>query len=136
MFGRVSAGRFSRMFSRMHSEGAGAVACAAALAASGAGKDERTPDDTAKAKLRRQALEWLKAERAVLAKLLESSPPEAKASIAQTLKHWQEDTDLASVRGDKGIQALPEADRAAWRTLWADVSALLEKARAAAEAQK
>ena len=31
MFGRVSAGRFSRMFSRPHSEGAGAVACAAAL---------------------------------------------------------------------------------------------------------
>jgi Flp pilus assembly protein TadG len=28
MFGRVSAGRFSRMFSRPHSEGAGAVACA------------------------------------------------------------------------------------------------------------
>ncbi len=27
MFGRVSAGRFSRMFSRPHSEGAGAVAC-------------------------------------------------------------------------------------------------------------
>ena len=31
MFGRVSAGRFSRMFSRPHSEGAGAVACAAAM---------------------------------------------------------------------------------------------------------
>jgi Flp pilus assembly protein TadG len=31
MFGRVSAGRFSRMFGRPHSEGAGAVACAAAL---------------------------------------------------------------------------------------------------------
>ena len=31
MFGRVSAGRFSRMFSRPHSEGAGAVAFAAAL---------------------------------------------------------------------------------------------------------
>ena len=30
MFGRVSAGRFSRMFSRPHSEGAGVVACAAA----------------------------------------------------------------------------------------------------------
>ena len=31
MFRRASAGRFSRMFSRPHSEGAGAVACAAAL---------------------------------------------------------------------------------------------------------
>ncbi|HEV7481371.1 MAG TPA: hypothetical protein VGO05_13960 [Roseiarcus sp.] len=31
MFGRASGGRFSRMFSRPHSEGTGAVACAAAL---------------------------------------------------------------------------------------------------------
>ena len=31
MFGRVSPGRFSRVFSRPHSEGAGAVACAVAL---------------------------------------------------------------------------------------------------------
>ena len=31
MFGWVSAGLFSRMFSRPHSEGAGPVACAAAL---------------------------------------------------------------------------------------------------------
>jgi len=30
MFGRLSAGGFSRMFSRTHSEGAGVVACAAA----------------------------------------------------------------------------------------------------------
>ena len=31
MFGRFSAARFSRIFSRPHSEGAGAVACAAAM---------------------------------------------------------------------------------------------------------
>ncbi len=112
------------------------AACAAALAASGAGKDERSPDDTARAKLRQKALEWLKAELAVWEKLLKSGPPDAKAFIVQTLKHWQEDTDLAGVRGDKGIEALPEADRAAWRALWADVSAVLEKARVAVKAEK
>ena len=31
MFGRIFAGRFSQMLSRPHSEGAGAVACAAAM---------------------------------------------------------------------------------------------------------
>jgi hypothetical protein len=56
--------------------------------------------------------------------------------IVQTLKHWQGDTDLAGVRGDKGIESLPEADRVAWRALWTDVSALLEKARAAVKAEK
>ncbi len=78
------------------------------------------------------ALDWLKAELAVGAKLIESDPPQAKAFIAQTLEHWQVDTDLAGLRGDKALNALPEAERAAWRTLWASVQALLEKARAAA----
>ena len=50
------------------------AACAAALAASGAGKDERSPDDSARATLRQQALDWLKAELAVWTKLLESGP--------------------------------------------------------------
>src|SRR5262249_38334051 len=36
------------------------AACAAALAAAGQGQDKPPPDDTAKAKLRRQALDWLK----------------------------------------------------------------------------
>jgi serine/threonine protein kinase len=112
------------------------AACAAALAASGRGKDVPLPDDTARAKLRQQALGWLRAELAAWAEFVETGQPQAKAFIAQTLKHWQEDTDLAGVRGDKAIEALPEADRAAWRTLWAGVSALLEKARAAAEAKK
>ena len=38
------------------------AACAAALAASGQGKDDPPPDDAAKAKLRQQARDWLKAE--------------------------------------------------------------------------
>jgi hypothetical protein len=112
------------------------AACAAALAASGAGKDDPPPDDTAKAKLRRQALDWLKAELAIWVKLLESGPLQAKASIAQTLKHWQADTDLAGIRDAKALGALPESERAAWRTLWSDVAALLEKARAATEPAK
>ena len=108
------------------------AACAASLAATGKGKDDPAPDDAAKAKLRRQALGWLKAELAVWAKLLEYGPPEAKAFIAQTLKHWQEDADLASMRGDNAIDGLPETERAGYRALWADVAALLQKAGAAA----
>ena len=47
------------------------AACTAALAAAGAGKDEPQPDDVAKAKLRGQALGWLKAELAAWTKLFE-----------------------------------------------------------------
>jgi hypothetical protein len=44
------------------------------------------------------------------------------------LQHWQQDPDLASVRGDKALAAMPAEERDAWRKLWADVAALAEKA--------
>jgi len=36
--------------------------------------------------------------------------------------------DLASVRDDKALAALPEKERQAWQKLWADVDALRKKA--------
>ncbi len=112
------------------------AACAAALAASGAGKDGPPPDDTAKAKLRDEALEWLKAELAVWTKLLESSPPHAQSSIAETLKQWQEDTDLTGIRDPIALDAMPESERADWRRLWAEVANTLARARADATTEK
>ena len=105
------------------------AACAAALAAAGKGKDEPALDDTAKAKLRRQARDWLTSELAAWAKLNESGPPRAKAAIAQTLKHWQEDTDLAGVRDEDALSKLSEEERKAWETLWEESKNLLKKAR-------
>jgi WD40 repeat protein len=104
------------------------AACAAALAAAGQGKDDPRPEDGAKAKLRKQALIWLEAELSAWTKLLESGPSQAKLFIAGTLKHWKQDTDLASVRDEQELAKLPEADRAAWKTFWADVDALLKRA--------
>ena len=105
------------------------AACAAALAAAGKGKDEPPLDDTAKTKLRRQARDWLTAELVLWAKLNESGPPEAKAFIVQTLKHWQEDTDLAGIRDRDALSRLSEEERKAWETLWEECETLLKKAR-------
>jgi len=69
-------------------------------------------------------------------KLLESGPPQAKVLVAQALKHWQVDIDLAGIREAKALGALPESERALWRTLWAGVAALLEKARALVQPAK
>ncbi|HZY86491.1 MAG TPA: tetratricopeptide repeat protein, partial [Gemmataceae bacterium] len=104
------------------------AACAASLAAAGLGKGEPPPDDAAKAKLRRQALDWLKAELAVWAKHLESGPPEARPAIVQTLSHWREDTDLAGIRDMAALAKLPTEEGKAFTRLWADVAALLKKA--------
>ncbi|MFI5457673.1 MAG: tetratricopeptide repeat protein [Isosphaerales bacterium] len=105
------------------------AACAAALAASGQARDEPPPDDAAKAKLRRQALGWLKAEQAAWGKLLESGPPQGRPAIAQTLNHWKQDNDLAGIREAGALAKLPEAEQKEWRAFWADVEALLKRAR-------
>jgi tetratricopeptide (TPR) repeat protein/tRNA A-37 threonylcarbamoyl transferase component Bud32 len=105
------------------------AACAAALAGSAASKDDPPPDEAAKVKLRKQAHDWLEAELAVWSKLLESAKAEQRAAIAQTLQHWQEDTDLTSIRDPKAIDDLTETEREGWRTLWKKVAETLARAK-------
>jgi serine/threonine-protein kinase len=101
------------------------AACAAALAGCRQGKDDPPPDEAAQARLRAQALGWLKAELAAWTALLEKASAEQRAGSVKVLQHWQQDGDLAGVRDAKAIDALPESEREGWRTLWKDVAAAL-----------
>ena len=65
------------------------AACAAWLAGWGRPKDDPPLDEAAKAKYRKQALEWLKAEHAVWSKLLESDAAKASRVVAEVLAHWE-----------------------------------------------
>jgi tetratricopeptide (TPR) repeat protein len=103
------------------------AACAAALAAAGPGKAEPQLDDAAKAKLRAQALDWLKADRNAWAKLLDSSLPQARALLVNALQHWKSNADLATVRDPAALTRLPEAERKGWQDLWARVDDLLRE---------
>jgi eukaryotic-like serine/threonine-protein kinase len=104
------------------------AACSAALAGCGTGKDEKKPDEEERKKLRMQALEWLKAERDVWAKVVESGKPQGKTVVFPTLQHWRQDSDLAGVRDPEAVKTLPEAEQKAWRELWESVDALVKKA--------
>ena len=106
-----------------------AAACAAALAGCGQGKDDPPPDEAARAKLRGQALGWLKSELAAWSKTLDTGKPEARATVHQRLEHWKKDSDLAGLRDEAGLAKLPAQERQAWRALWADVETLLKKAQ-------
>jgi serine/threonine-protein kinase len=104
------------------------AACAAALSGCGQGKDDPPPSDEQKAKLRQQALDWLTAELGAWAKLLATANKQQRGGIVETLEHWRQDIDLAGIRDDAELAKLPEAERAAFGKLWADVDALVKKA--------
>jgi tetratricopeptide (TPR) repeat protein len=102
------------------------AACAAALAGCGQGKDAAQLNKSARVYWRQQALQWLRADLALRTSQLESN----KQEVAQALRHWQQDPDLAGVRDESALARLPEVERQAWQKLWADVAATLARATA------
>jgi serine/threonine-protein kinase len=105
------------------------AARAAALAAAGQGEDAMNLPDEEPTRLRKQALDWLRADLAAWTKVMDKGPPQAQQVVAQTLQHWQKDADLAGLREKPALDKLPTAERDAWRRLWADVAALLQRAQ-------
>jgi tetratricopeptide (TPR) repeat protein len=105
------------------------AACAAARAAAGQGKDADKLDNKEKARLRRQALDWLRADLTAWAQVVEKDSPPDRALVQRQLQHWQKDPDLTGLRDKDALAKLPEAEREACRKLWADVDALLRRAQ-------
>jgi tetratricopeptide (TPR) repeat protein len=107
------------------------AARAAILAATGQGEDASNLDGKAKTRLRQQALGWLRDNLKGYIKQVETADVNTHQAIrgllTQLLEPWQKTPDLESVRGQEALAKLPEAERAAWQQLWADVEALLKK---------
>jgi WD40 repeat protein len=103
------------------------AACCAALAAAGRGHDAATLDAAERARLRKLAHDWLRADLQHWAKRLDDGKPEGRNEVMMKMWHWRSDTDLASVRDVKALAALPEAERRMWEKLWADVMQLLPR---------
>ncbi len=106
------------------------AACTAALAAAGEGEDAAQLDDKERTRLRQQARGWLRADLALWGKQTEGGSPQPRAAVQKNLRHWQGDPDLIGVRHPAAVANLPEAERAEWQKLWADVEALRKKAGA------
>jgi hypothetical protein len=102
------------------------AACHAALAAAGQGEDAAQLDDKERTRLRHQARAWLRADLALWAKQLGAGKAADRGTMQQTLKRWQQDSDLASLRDT--LAKLPAEEQEAWTQLWADVAALLKQA--------
>jgi tetratricopeptide (TPR) repeat protein len=99
------------------------AACCAALAGCGRGEEATWLDADERGRLRRRALDWLRADLQAWRKALERDRSNA-SEVRQQMRHWLGDADFAGVRGD-ALAKLPEAERPAWQQLWADVTQTL-----------
>jgi tetratricopeptide (TPR) repeat protein len=105
------------------------AARSAALAGCGKSRDDPPPNDAAMAKLRAQALEWLKAELHDWFEALEQKPPGQGKSVERVMTYWKNELDLAGVRDADALAKLPDSERQAWQKLWSEVDALNRKAQ-------
>jgi hypothetical protein len=97
------------------------------LVAAGQAGDARQLPDKAMVMLRRQALRWLRADLALWTKMAEHNDTGARREVRERLTDWQQEADVASVRGPHALDRLSEEERAAWRLLWMDVAALRQR---------
>jgi tetratricopeptide (TPR) repeat protein len=105
------------------------AACAAALAGCGQGKDAADLTPMERLRWRRQALTWLRADLGAWQQVLTRDPDRSRPIIAKTIQHWLADTDFNGVRAPDALAQLPTEERAAWASLWADVTNLLARAK-------
>jgi tetratricopeptide (TPR) repeat protein len=108
---------------------AACAACRASFAASD-GPESARIDEPERARLRRLALGWLRADLAGTTRQLESGK-----LAGSVLVPWQDDEALARVRDPAALAQLPSDERKEWQRLWVDVAAALaadplEKGRA------
>jgi tetratricopeptide (TPR) repeat protein len=104
------------------------AACQAALAAAGMGEDAVKLDDAERARLRTQALDWLRADLAARSKQVEGGSSAIRAEVRRAMLHWQKDSDLAGIRDKAALEKLPPNEQRSFTQLWDDVAALLKKA--------
>jgi WD40 repeat protein/serine/threonine protein kinase len=98
------------------------AARAATLAAAAQSKEKPPLDDAAKAQLRRQAHDWLKAELAAWDKHIKSGPSADRRMIVLQLTDWTHDNDLATIRDTAALSQLRAEEQKAFNQLWADVA--------------
>jgi len=103
--------------------------CHALLASTGVGTDSAKLNDSERTRLRRQALDWLKADLVVYQTWLGKGSNDQNRSVIVRLTHWQKDPDLSPIRDKAPLSNLPPEEAKAFTQLWAEVASTLEKAK-------
>jgi serine/threonine protein kinase/tetratricopeptide (TPR) repeat protein len=107
------------------------AARSAALAGCALGKDGAKLSEAERTGWRKQARDWLQADLALWAKMLESGSRAARDLAKRMLTHWQVDPDLAGLREPSGLDKLPGEERKECLALWNEVDTVLNRTRGA-----
>jgi len=107
------------------------AACAAALAGCGRGEGAPKLADVEGARLRHQALAWLRADLKLRVRQLGGEASE-RTDAGLQLRHELVDEDLAGVRDPGGLAELPETERKEWQAFWTELGERLGKPAEAA----
>jgi serine/threonine-protein kinase len=102
------------------------AARAAARAGCGQGEDAAGLTGSDRARLRRQALDWLRTDLAAWQK--RARDPANREQARQALARWQADAALAAVRDPAALAGLLRSEQQEWRQLWAEVAEALRPA--------
>jgi serine/threonine-protein kinase len=105
------------------------AACTAVLASAGQGRDVDLPDTAARAKLRQQGLDWLRADLELWRQQAASKKPKELQDLIKQLSHWQTAPELTWVRDAQALAQLTETERQPWQQLWAEVAELIHKTK-------
>jgi tetratricopeptide (TPR) repeat protein len=104
------------------------AACAAVDAGCGRGQDADKLDKMESARLRRQALDWLRADLKAYRQLMDQAAEKYGGVIGQRMLIWLKNNNLAGVRDADVLANLPNDERAEWQTLWKEVEELHKRA--------
>jgi tetratricopeptide (TPR) repeat protein len=114
------------------------AAATAALAGYGQSEDADKPDEKERGRLRRQALDWLRADLEGWRRQLDMAPNKAEvaAHVTKLLQVWLTAPGYAGVREAESLAKLPEAERSPWQKFWNDVAETLDRVRGKAPLKK
>jgi serine/threonine-protein kinase len=105
-----------------------AAACCAALAGSGRGGDETTAGESERARWRRQARDWLRADLDSMKKILAGDVPGSRDYVIRSLVGWALDPALTGLHDPAELVRLTPAERQECLDLWRDHDALFRRA--------
>jgi hypothetical protein len=109
------------------------AARAAAMAGCGQGKDADSGNEKENARLRRLALDWLRADLTARRQLAQKEPNQARQVLFEVVLRMQQEKDFAGVRDAESLAKIADPERKDWQQLWTEVDTLR---RGAAEMMK